>query len=336
VSVGDARSVLGLQCAQVLAAASPLILALALGVVFGLCALFPAPEQAISTLNRFCLYLAFPALIFASVYEAQLDVSDAWGLVLATVLPTLAALLILGLSTRRMRPEARAAMGLGGCLGNIAYLGIPLSTTLVGPEMLGLASVVAALHIVVTIPLGTWTLLRWGGVGAETDPDGEQPRAPLSRLLRQPLVWAPVSALVARAVVPAGWVEPVLAPAKWFGAAASPVALFMIGLYLYVHRRELLHLGWSDAGLIAAKLLLLPSLALLCLWALRPIAGLGLEADAAKVVFIQAATPTAITTFALAEAYGIGREAMARGIVGSTLLFMVLFPLFAPRVLDLL
>ncbi|PRQ08909.1 AEC family transporter [Enhygromyxa salina] len=312
-----------------LAAASPLLLALAAGFVFGLAKLFERTDQAIAALNRFCLYLAFPALIFANVYTAELAVRELAGFVAASIVPTLALLLLIGATTRRVEPHARAAMGLGAGLGNIAYLGIPACAALLGPQVVGLASLSAALHIVVTIPLGTWLLLRWGP-RASTQTRARPLSGPLARALRQPLVWAPILALLARAA-PGSWLAPVIGPMQWIGAAASPVALFMIGLYLHAQRRELLRLRWTDAAMIAAKLVLLPALALGCVLACRQLNAISLEAG--KVVLIQASMPTAITTFALAEEYGIGREAIVRGIVGSTILFMLSFPVLAPMLL---
>ena len=70
-----------------LAAASPLLVALAAGFLFGLLALFERPDQAIAALNRLCLYLAFPALIFANVYTAELAVDQVAGFVAATIVP---------------------------------------------------------------------------------------------------------------------------------------------------------------------------------------------------------------------------------------------------------
>ena len=40
--------------------------------------------------------------------------------------------------------------------------------------------------------------------------------------------------------------------------------------------------------------------------------------------------PTAITTFALAEEYQVGREPLVRGIVGGTIVFMLTFWLIGP------
>lgn len=305
-----------------LSAAAPLLVAVLAGVLFGALKLFAAPDPAIVALNRWCLYLAFPALIFANVYAADLELALAPGFLLATVLPSLILLAALALTTRALDPDLRAALGFGSILGNIAYLGIPLAAALIGPEVVGLASVAAALHIVVSVPLGSFVLLRWG----LREGDGER-RGALAEVVRQPLVWAPILAVLAR-LLPAALVEPALPVLTWIGAAASPVALFMIGLYMHTHRGRLFALRWSDAGLLAAKLLVLPAIAFACaalgLWR----GWLGL--DAAKVVVVQAAMPTAITTFALAEEYGVGREPLVRGIVGSTALFMLSFWLLAP------
>jgi malonate transporter and related proteins len=314
----------------VLAAVAPLILAVLAGALFGALRLFPDPNAAIAALNRLCLYLAFPALIFAGVYEAELAVAAAPGFVVASVLPSLVLLGLVALVTRkpsvreRLGPDTRAAFGIGSMLGNIAYLGIPISAALVGPQALGLASVAAALHIVLSIPLGSWVLLRWG----RREPDIAPTANPLALIVRQPLVWAPILAVLAQLLVPARIVAPLLPPAKWIGAAASPVALVMIGLYLHTHRRELVRLRWADAALIGAKLVVLPALAFAAVWiGLR----LGwLELDAARVVVVQAAMPTAITAFALAEEYGVGRAPLVRAIVAGTLVFMLGFWALAP------
>ena len=319
-----------------LVTAAPLLVALLAGVIAGLLRLFPDPDGAVAALNRFCLYLAFPALIFANVYEARLGQLAAPGFVAATILPTLILIAAIGLLSRgpakrgRLRSDDRAAMGLGAGLGNIAYLGIPLSASVLGPQVIGLASLCAALHIVVTIPLGTWTLLRWSDAGANDE--GKNGGA-LARTLRQPLVWAPILGLLARAL-PEVVVAPVLGPCAWIGGAASPVALFVIGLYLHTHHRELLRLRLPDLAVIGGKLLVLPALTLGCALLLR---GRGwLDLEAAQVAVVQATMPTAITTFALAEAYGIGRAAMVRTIVGSTVLFMISFAVLAPALLRLL
>ncbi|HLT39649.1 MAG TPA: AEC family transporter, partial [Enhygromyxa sp.] len=177
-----------------LAALAPLLLVTLAGVLFGRLGLIRQPDSAIATLNRFCLYLAFPALIFANVYTARLSLAAAPGFVAASLVPSLVLLAGIALITRRVEPDARAALGIGSMLGNIAYLGIPLSAGLLGSQVIGLASMSAALHIVLSIPLGTWVLLRWGR------PTGAASRGPWAEVVRQPLVWAPVVALLARLV----------------------------------------------------------------------------------------------------------------------------------------
>jgi predicted permease len=255
------------------------LLATLAGVLFGALKLYADPQQAMATLNRLCLYLAFPALIFASVYTAELALAAAPGFLLASLLPSLVLLGVIAITTRRVEPDARAALGIGSMLGNIAYLGIPLCAALLGPQVIGLASVCAALHLLLGVPLGTWVLLRWGRAG-----DHASARGPLAEAVRQPLVWAPILAMLAR-LLPDAIVEPVIVPAKWIGAAASPVALFMIGLYLHTHRRALAALRWTDVGLMLAKLVVLPALALACVVIGRELELL--EHEAGQVVIVQ-------------------------------------------------
>src|SRR5690606_38930749 len=78
-AVRAARHGLSPRSVLMLAAVAPLMLAVLAGVLFGALGLFRAPDQAIATLNRLCLYLAFPALIFANVYAADLRLAAAPG-----------------------------------------------------------------------------------------------------------------------------------------------------------------------------------------------------------------------------------------------------------------
>lgn len=308
-----------------LAAALPLILALICGLAFAGLGLFEDPAAAISALNRFALYLAFPALIFANVASAELAGAGQPGFLLASVAPTLILLGLVALVrrvwTKPEQREARAALGMGAIMGNVAYLGIPLCGAILGPAALGLASLSAAIHMVLGISLGSWSLLRGSGDAAKGGL-GSAAKA----VAKQPLVWAPLLGLAARAL-PAAWLTPALEPCRWIGAAASPVALFMIGMYLFVNRRDLARLGLADLALIAAKLLALPALALACVALAR--SGGWIELEAAKVVVLQASMPIAVTSFALAEDYGVGRDPLLRGIVGSTVAFALLSPLLA-------
>ena len=302
----------------------PLFAVLGVGALAGALRLFPAPAAAIAVLNRFALYVAFPMLVVASLGSGALALPEGPGFYLVHLLAAAAQLaigyLVVARATRSLRRE-RAAIVVGSLFGNIAYLGIPFCASVLGAHVVGIASLSAAIHIVIGMTVSPALLLRERAAGSDTS---------LARLAagvaRQPLVWSPFVGLVVRQL-PATVQSPLLAVMTPIGAAAGPVALFMLGLYLFVERRRLLALDLPAAVTCACKLALYPALTAAALAAVRPFAPLSLEA--AQVVVLVSAMPTAVTAFALSEEYGTGRETVAYAIVLSTVVSLATLPALA-------
>ncbi len=306
-----------------------LLATIALGAGAGAVRLFPSPDAAIAVLNRFALYLAFPALIASSLGSGGLAEGTGLPFVLAHV-ATLALYLptALLLTSRFARGDAeRLVVPASALFGNIAYLGIPFCAATLGSESVGAAATSAAIHIVISMVLGPFLLVRarGGRVGvADT----------LGRIARQPLVWSPFAGLALR-LAPTGVKEPLVDWLGTLGRAAGPVALFLIGLYMWSNRGAIARSNRSALLLCGVKLLGYPILALLVVLALALVSPLGpLEA---RVMVLMAAMPVAVTTFALAEEYAVGRATVAAAIVLSTLVSLASLPLwrfFSEQVLN--
>lgn len=300
----------------------PLLFILALGVGAGALRWFPSPPAAIAALNRFALMLAFPALIVAGLASDSLALPGGPGFYLVHALAAVGQVAAALALTRGQGAlgRSRGAIALAALFGNIAYLGIPFATAVLGPRATGLASLAAALHIVIAMTLGPLLLLRHSG-GAP------RPFGPiLATVARQPLVWAPLVGLALRAApaAPRALVLDLVAP---LGASAGPVALFMLGLYLHSNLGRLRRVGPEVAAACVLKLLVYPALALASAAALAAFAPL-LPMER-QVIVLVAAMPVAITTFSLAEEFGTGREVVASSIVASTLLALATLPVLA-------
>jgi predicted permease len=299
-----------------------LLRVLALGFSAGALRWFPSPPAAIAALNRFALMLAFPALIVSGLASDSLALPAGPGFYLVHGLAAsgqvLAALALTRVHEALRR--GRGAIAMAALFGNIAYLGIPFATAVLGPRASGLASLAAALHIVIAMTIGPLLLLRHSGAGPR--PLGSI----LATVARQPLVWAPLVGLALRAapLAPRSLLVDLITP---LGASAGPVALFMLGLYLHANRGRLRRVGAEVAATCLLKLLVYPALALVSAAVLAAFAPLlPLER---QVVVLVAAMPVAITTFSLAEEFGTGREVVASSIVASTLLALVTLPVLA-------
>ncbi|MGM0578628.1 MAG: AEC family transporter [Myxococcota bacterium] len=308
---------------SLLAKLAPLLVAIALGVLAGAVRLFPRPGTAVEMLNRYVLYVAFPLLIVGSVGSARYEVPAEPAFYLSHVLAFALVVGAIRLSGAVL-PSLRANLGalsLGGLFGNIAYVGLPFTTRVLGEEALGLAAMAVSVHVVLSMTLGPLLLLRWN---AETR---DLEAGTLLRMVaRQPLVWSPFVGLLVRAL-PEDVVAPVLAPLAPVGGSAAPVALFMLGLYLHLNRRELRRPDAETAFLVVAKLAMFPALALAATW---PLYRHGLLAPLElQVIVLLCAMPTAITTFSISQDYDVGQRVVARGIVASTVLCLATLPVVA-------
>lgn len=272
---------------------------------------------AIDGLNAFALYVGFPALIAVGVLDG--DFALPTNPVFWAVVPC-AQLVLVALS----RPLARLAgppagqagtLALTGLFANVAYLGLPMAVALLGDGVRGRAALVVSVHVALAVGLGPWLLARWGG---GTD------RGSLGRVLRQPLLWAPWVGLAGRAL-PTGPRDLALAALSPLAAAAAPVALFLLGLYLHHHRHRLGRPRRDVAVHVVLRLAVGPAVTAGLVALALP---LGLApADGALFVLL-AAMPAAITTFSMAHGAGVGSERVAATILWSTLLAPLTVPLW--------
>lgn len=288
-----------------------------LGFLAGATRLFGRPDLAVTHLNRYAMYFAFPALVFAGLADAHFALPT--GPAFWLVVPAALAVVLSGLGALGRGP-ARGSLALVASFGNVAYLGLPVVAQVLGTQALGTASLAVAIHITLSMSLGPWLLMRWGRAAG-----ARRAEAPLRTLLGQPLLWAPVLGLAARSL-PASLRTSTVEVVGPVGASAAPVALFLLGLYLHTHRRSLWRMDRSSWLHVATKLLAVPGVTL----ALTALGGrLGwLTPLEAQVLLLLAAMPAAITTFAIAQELEIGVARVTQTIVASSLLCVVTVPAF--------
>ncbi|TNE88233.1 MAG: hypothetical protein EP330_15545 [Deltaproteobacteria bacterium] len=295
--------------ATVLGTLSILAVPLLLGIGTGMMALFDDPDGAVGALNRYVLYLAFPALIVVGMLDRELALPSGAGFYL--VVPGVAVLLsavLLALRATPLRNET-GAIALTSLFGNTAYVGLPVVEGVLGPQGLGIGAVAVAMHVTISMVVGPVLLLTWSG-GESHGAVG----AALRKVVRQPLAWAPVVGLVLRwlpgSAVLVDYLQPV-------GRSASPVGLFLIGLFLHTHGRGL-SFGATAWLRVLFKLAVVPALT----WGLVGVAGaFGLiSTEGAAVLLLLSAMPTAISTFSIAREFDAAVDEVTVAVVLSTAL----------------
>ncbi len=294
-------------------------------------------SQLIAALNRFALTIAFPALIVAAWLDPERRMQLDPGLAAATVAGLGAgvafAWLVGGRVVGGAALPARGALALVALFGNSAYLGLPLVAAVLGPDALGGASFVVALHVTVSVTLGSYLLARWSG----RPTSGSKL---LRSLLSSPLAWAPVlGALLSYVLRGADLSEHEVTVAVFraldtLGKTASPLGLCVLGLFLAQPRAQVGTASAelrgetpsSDLAFAVVRLVIVPLATLGAGVALR--AQGWLSADALRLAVLLAAVPAAISTFAMAHDAGVEPQRVARAIVTTTLLSIATIPAF--------
>ncbi|HEX9791438.1 MAG TPA: AEC family transporter [Kiloniellales bacterium] len=272
-------------------------------------------EASSEALNRFVYYIALPALFFVSL--ARVPVGEVLnGPFLAAfgggVLATFGIALLVGIFVFPNRLAALGLHGLCAIFSNTGYLGIPILLIIFGDagKLPGIISTV----IMGTVIMGTGIVL--------IEADLSQGRGPLKiaggvllGVAKSPLILAAAAGL---GVSAAGL--PVPAPLATFadilGAAASPCALFAIGLFLAGQK---VTAGLGEIGWLAAlKLVVQPAIT----WWLA-YSVMSMDEPWAAAVVIQAALPTGALVFVLAQQYGIFVQRATATIMVSTVVSVV-------------
>ena len=283
-------------------------------------------EAAAATLNDLVYYLALPALIFGSTATSDLSA----GIPLVALVVAVGVLVVaygLGIGTALLtRTPAREAnaVGLVAGWGNVGYMGIPLTTAVLGPATALAASLVSTLHtaLAVTIFLVVATLV-------DHDRTDDHPtRATLALTLGRRVLGNPVVVAIAAGVAVAAFRVPLPGPVAsavgLLGDMAAPGGLLALGILLRgalpalrTGRTRLVGI----AGCALIKLVVMPALAV---GAVRLFV---VPAPWAAVLVVMAALPDAATVFVLTAQYRTWYRESTAVVVLTTLGSVVTLPL---------
>ncbi len=295
-------------------ALGPLFLLILLGAGLGW-ARFPGADFW-PQLERLIYYLLFPAMLVATLADADVARVPVLRLGVALLGGMLALALAVWLARRRLALDAAAFTStFQGVVRFNTYVGVAGAAALHGSAGTTVAAVAVALMVPTANLLCVLAFIASGTLG----------RASLGRsalaLARNPLILACLLgiALNLSGIGLPGWSAPAV---ELLGRAALPLGLVAVGVAL---RPQALWRGgrafWTSSAL---KLIVTP----LTVAALAALAGLsGIERD---VVLLFAALPTATSAYILARQLGGDAELMAALITGQTLLAMLSLPLLLP------
>jgi malonate transporter len=266
--------------------------------------------EATAALNAFVSYFALPVLFFGTLARTPVRAVLDPHLMLGFSLVVLATFAVGMLSTWLAVRGGLARMSLQGIAsswGNVGYMGVPICLAAFGEP--GLPPAMLAVIVTSVISMVFGVMLIELEVAAGHGPVLMFFTAAWN-VARNPL---PLS--IAAGIAWSGLALPLPIPVeKWIdllGAAASPCALFAIGLFL--SDKSVRH-GLAEAGLATLiKLLLQPLLAAVVLPHF-----IDLKSVAGQAALVMASLPTAANAFVLAKQFNVQVEQNTASVLLST------------------
>jgi predicted permease len=258
------------------------------------------PDQGLSWMNFFILYVALPALFFRILSRTPFEQLAQWNFVQATVLATFSAFtlsMLIGLVVYRGRRAEATLAGVGGGFGNVGYMGPGLALATIGPQAtvpVALIFSFDALLVFALVPL----LMSFSGAG----------KAGVLRALRDGLAGILLNPLLIAAALGVGAAalrfEPPTALDRllqFLYTSAAPCALFALGVTVAL--RPLGRVPKEVPLLVGIKLVLHPIAVLLLLpW-------FGTFSDAwVHTAVLMAALPPALTAYVFARQFDVWIE----------------------------
>lgn len=301
----------------------PIIAVMIIGYVTGRKNVF-APEQA-TIFNKLVLDFALPAALFVSIVRADRQMLVENATLTAISVVGLVVLFMLSYFTiqwffKRSKAEGAVCALIAGS-PTIGFLGYAILDPLYGTGVeAGLVIAIVAIVVnAITIPIGLY-LLNAGSGGSGNDKAGGATGkgAALIAALKQPVVWAPILAvlLVVVGIRVPDQVDPTF---QLLAKANSSVAVFAAGLTLAAYK---IQLDWEIAYNTAFKLLLMPGVFLIAGWAA------GLDPMILQMLVLAVALPPAFSGIIIASRFQVYTRTGTSSLAVSVLGFIVAAPLW--------
>ena len=270
-----------------------------------------------AALNAFVSYFALPVLFFGTLARTPVAAVLDPALMLGFGIVVLATFL-LGMVTTRVISRgglaAQSLQGIAASWGNVGYMGVPLCLAAFGEAGLPPAMLTVIVTAIVAMVIGVMLIELEVAAG----------HGPILTFLNAAwnVVRNPLPVSIVAGIAYSALALPLPTPVeKWLdllGAAASPCALFAIGLFLadksVSDTDKSLRSGLAEAGLATLIKLLLQPLLAVCVLPFF----VDLKSVPGQVALLMAALPTAANAFVLAKQFDIQVEQNTASVLLST------------------
>ncbi len=268
----------------------------------------------VHTLNGFAYYVALPALIISSFWKVDFASSGTWFLIFESVaIIILFSALVFGiLSLFKIDKKIKTTILLGSIVGNTVFIGFPLVDMNFGKEYLNQSALIGSFFLIIPI-IFVILFIQYQHKSQETSIKKE-----LLGLLKNPLVISIVLGIILSFFELEYTIfESIEKTIAMLGATASPVALFALGAFLHGQSKKNLKFSLVISFL---KMIVLPVLAVL-------ISFFVFKNNDIKVITLLSSMPVAVTTFVIAEKFGLNKDLIGDSILISTIFSFIIAPI---------
>lgn len=302
----------------------PVVLAFGAGVLLARRKVVPA--EASKAFADYAFLFAVPCYLFGNIYAANLSALFDWRAIggYATAAALAVGVLAGASALAGLRDPRHVALRvMAGVQVNTAYFAVPVFITFFGtaaPIFPVLLFQVCVLSLVVI------SIMELGRSGPGAGGPAQRLTRAVGSSLVTPLVLACNAGILLNLLsvhVP----EAVLDGAAFVGDSASPVALFALGLHLGGIGLDIRGTTREELALIGFKCLVFPLLA----WAVCG-ALFGVRGEWLTYLVLIAAMPTPQNLFIFAQRYDVGVDLSASVVIKSSVVSLLLLPLWLPAV----
>jgi len=270
----------------------------------------------IDILNKFALWIGFPALVIHSLTRLEISGSHITELVLfnsafivGSILLAYPVSALLGFSNLQRR-----TLFLIFAFGNVAYLGIPVLQSVFGDAILPVAAILSAVYL--------FWLLTLALILVEVHGEGNvDPARLFFSLIKNPLLLSVITGITIAAFsipVPAAISKAI----SMFAGSVTAIVLFSLGIFLGYQKKGRIKDWAISAAFVILTMVLFPAV----FWCLLRRAGLPEHYMQASI--LDAAMPLGLTPYALAQQYHLDTPFAARLVVLATIMSIIILPLW--------
>ena len=290
----------------------PLFLVILAGLIFSRTK--AASTLWIDILNKYALWIGFPALVIASLMHLDLNGQSYTRLIITNSVYIIICMLLAFpvASVFKLTNRIKRSLFLVLSFGNVAYLGIPVLHNAFGETVLPVAAIISAVYVFWLLTLGIILI----EINGEEKFDSKKL---VFSLLKNPLL---ISVFVGLMIVVFNIKLPEIAEKTilLFSNSVTAVVLFSLGIFLGLHKT-----GKPKEWLTALTFTLITILVLPFIFYFT-IKNTGMETLQFKATILDSAMPLGLTPYAISVQYNLEVSLVSRIVVLATLLSVFTIP----------